>query len=156
MRRVSATVAIEAAEALDVQLVHPEARPPVRSRQGDAGIDLRCVEAFDLAPGERRKLPTGIAIALPAGVCGVVIPRSGLAANEGVAPFGGLIDPNFRGEIGVTLLNTSAETFRAEAGDRIAQLLLLPFWAPALRVVAELPESIDDRGASGWGSSGRA
>jgi dUTP pyrophosphatase len=70
-------------------------------------------------------------------------------------PVLGLIDPNFRGELAVTLLNTGAEPFRAEAGDRIAQLLLLPFWAPALAVVDALPPSPDDRGASGWGSSGR-
>jgi dUTP pyrophosphatase len=146
----------QATDELDVQLVHPAAQTPVRSRPGDAGVDLRCVEPFSLAPGARLKVPTGIAIALPPGVCGLVVPRSGLAANEGVAPFGGLIDPNFRGELCVTLLNTGDETFAAAAGDRIAQLLLLPFWAPALRIVDELPGASDDRGASGWGSSGRA
>jgi dUTP pyrophosphatase len=88
-------------------------------------------------------------------MCGLVVPRSGLAARHGVMPALGLIDPNFRGELCVTLLNTGAEPFRAEAGDRIAQLLLLPFWAPVLTVVDELPPSPDDRGAGGWGSSGR-
>ncbi|HYV17224.1 MAG TPA: dUTP diphosphatase [Conexibacter sp.] len=147
---LSATVLAE----LDVQLVRPGAVPPVRSRPGDAGIDLRCVEAVVLASGQRLKVPTGIAVALPPEVCGIVVPRSGLAANHGVAPFGGLIDPNFRGEICVTLANSGSELFEAAAGDRIAQLLLLPFWAPALNLVDELPGSPDDRGASGWGSSG--
>jgi dUTP pyrophosphatase len=140
---------------LQIQLVHPAARAPARSRSGDAGLDLRCVEPFDLAPGERRKVPTGIAIALPSQMAGLVVPRSGLAANEGVMPVLGLVDPNFRGELAVTLLNTSEMRFSAHPGDRIAQLLLVPFWAPSLRVVDALPASPDDRGVSGWGSSGR-
>lgn len=144
-----------AIDELEVQLLHPAAQPPGRSRPGDAGLDLRCVEDVLLEPGARTKVATGIAIALPPHVCGLVVPRSGLAARDGVAPFLGLIDPNFRGEICVTLLNSSGEAFTAAAGDRIAQLLLLPFWAPALRVVAELGAAPDDRGTDGWGSSGR-
>jgi dUTP pyrophosphatase len=144
-----------ALDDLEVQLLHPAARPPERSRPGDAGYDLRCLESVVLASGGRRKVATGVAIALPEGVCGLVVPRSGLAARHGVVPTLGLIDPNFRGELCVTLMNTGSEPFRAEAGDRIAQLLLLPFWAPALTVVDELPPSPDDRGVNGWGSSGR-
>jgi dUTP pyrophosphatase len=150
-----ATMSI-AIDELEFQLLRPGAQAPRRTRPGDAGLDLRCVEGFSLAPAQRRKVGTGIAIALPAGVCALVVPRSGLAANDGVAPFPGLIDPNFRGELCVTLLNTSGEQFTAAAGDRIAQLLLLPFWAPALRVVDALAASPDDRGTDGWGSSGRA
>jgi dUTP pyrophosphatase len=146
-----------AIDELEVQLLAPGAQAPRRTRAGDAGLDLRCVEGFQLAPGERRKVGTGVAIALPATVCGLVVPRSGLAANDGVAPFLGLIDPNFRGEVCVTLLNTSAAEFVAAAGDRIAQLLLVPFWLPQLRVVDALsPSADDDRGTDGWGSSGRA
>lgn len=145
-----------AIDELEVQLLAPGAQAPRRARPGDAGLDLRCVEGFRLAPAERRKVGTGIAIALPAAVCALVVPRSGLAANDGVAPFLGLIDPNFRGEICVTLLNTSAEEFAAAAGDRIAQLLLVPVWLPQLRVVDALSASSDDRGTDGWGSSGRA
>jgi dUTP pyrophosphatase len=144
-----------AVEELEVQLLREGARLPVRSRPGDAGYDLRCLEPVVLSRGGREKVPTGVAIALPAGICGLVVPRSGLAARHGVVPTLGLIDPNFRGEICVTLMNTGAEPFRAEAGDRIAQLLLLPFWAPTLSVVDELPPSTDDRGPQGWGSSGR-
>lgn len=144
-----------AIDELEVQLLAPGAQAPRRTRPGDAGLDLRCVEGFSLAPGERRKVGTGIAIALPACVCALVVPRSGLAADEGIAPFLGLIDPNFRGEVCVTLLNTAATEFVAPAGDRIAQLLLVPFWPAQLRIVDALTASPDDRGTDGWGSSGR-
>lgn len=147
---------LAAVDQLEVQLLHAEARAPQRSRPGDAGLDLRCLAPLELAPGARQKVPTGVAIALPDGLCGLVVPRSGLAARHGVLPTLGLIDPNFRGELCVTLRNTGDESFRAEAGDRIAQLLLVPFWAPAIAVVDELTAPRDDaRGTAGWGSSGR-
>lgn len=148
-------MAVHAVADLEVQLLHPQARAPERSRPGDAGLDLRCLAPLALPPGAREKVATGVAIALPEGTCGLVVPRSGLAARHGVAPVLGLIDPNFRGELCVTLVNHGAEPFAAQAGDRIAQLLLLPFWAPALSVVDALPPSPDDRGVAGWGSSGR-
>jgi dUTP pyrophosphatase len=154
VREAGAVTSI-AIDELEVQLLHPAARAPHRTRPGDAGLDLRCVEDLRLEAGARLKVSTGIAIALPPHVCGLVVPRSGLAARDGVAPFLGLIDPNFRGELCVTLLNSSGELFSAAAGDRIAQLLLLPFWSPALRVVEELGAPPDDRGKDGWGSSGR-
>jgi dUTP pyrophosphatase len=142
---------------LEVKLLHPSARPPARTRPGDAAYDLSCVEAFALEPGERRMVPTGIAIALPPGLAGLVLPRSGLANRHGIscvnAP--GLIDPNYRGELRVILVNLGQEPFAAEAGDRIAQLLLVPFVAPELRVVDELRDGGDDRGPNGFGSSGR-
>jgi len=142
-------------DALAVQLLHPDARAPERTREGDAGYDLRSVEAFELRPGERRTVPTGVAIALPEGVAGLVVPRSGLAARHGLSVVNGpgLIDPNYRGEIKVVLVNLGEHPFAAEVGDRIAQLLLVPFWSPELQVVDALPES--DRGANGFGSSGR-
>jgi len=142
-------------DELEVQLLRPGATVPERSRPGDAGYDLRCVEPVALSPGARAKVPTGVAMALPDGLCGLVVPRSGLAARHGVMPALGLIDPNFRGELCVTLVNGGAEPFEAAAGDRIAQLLLVPFWAPSLTVVDALPPSPDDRGEQGWGSSGR-
>jgi dUTP pyrophosphatase len=113
------------------------------------------VEGFTLAPGERRLVPTGIAVALPAGCCGLVLPRSGLAARHGVGVVNGpgLIDPNYRGEVKVVLINHSAEEFSADAGDRIAQLLVVPFAAPPVEVVSEL--SATERGEGGFGSSGR-
>jgi dUTP pyrophosphatase len=118
---------------------------------------LRCLDAFELAPGERAKVGTGVAIALPPGVAGLVVPRSGLAARHGLSVVNGpgLIDPNYRGEVCVVLVNLGDEPFQATAGDRIAQLLLVPFVTPELRVVDELPPSGDDRGPNGFGSSGR-
>lgn len=128
----------------------------MRSRPGDAGYDLCCLHAFELAPGEAAKVPTGLALAIPPGVAGLVLPRSGLAAKFRVtvvnAP--GLIDPNYRGEVCVLLQNLGTEPFAAQPGDRVAQLLLVPCWAPEMSLVNELPESGDDRGDGGFGSSG--
>ena len=145
-----------ATDRLDVQLLHPDARPPLRTRPGDAGYDLCCLQPFELAPGAAEKVPTGLALAIPPGVAGLVLPRSGLAARFRVtvvnAP--GLIDPNYRGEVCVLLQNLGTARFASEAGDRIAQLLLVPFWAPEMTLVNELPDAGDDRGAGGFGSSG--
>jgi dUTP pyrophosphatase len=147
-----------AVDQFHVRLLHPEARPPARTRPGDAAYDLRCAEGFSLWPRERATVATGVAVALPAGVAGLVVPRSGLAAQHGIslvnAP--GLIDPNYRGEIRIVLVNHGDARFEARAGDRIAQLLLVPFLAPDACVVDELPPSGDDRGENGFGSSGRA
>jgi dUTP pyrophosphatase len=143
--------------ALEVRLLHPDATPPARTRPHDAGYDLASVEAVVLAPGERRLVGTGIALAIPPGIAGLVTPRSGLAANHGVHPLNapGLIDPNYRGEIRVALHNAGDDPFAVDVGDRIAQLVLVPIWTPALAIVDELPASPDDRGEAGFGSSGR-
>jgi dUTP pyrophosphatase len=146
-----------ATDELQIRLLRPDAVPPARTRAGDAGFDLRCVEAFSLAPGERAMVGTGVAIALPDGLCGLVVPRSGLAARHGISVVNGpgLIDPSYRGELRVVLVNLGAERYDGEPGDRIAQLLLVPFAAPETRVVDELPASADERGENGFGSSGR-
>jgi dUTP pyrophosphatase len=142
---------------LQVRLLHPAATAPRRAHEHDAGYDLACVEGFTLWPGRRRTVGTGVAIALPAGVAGLVTPRSGLASRHGVtivnAP--GLVDPGYRGELRVTLLNTGDAPYAARAGDRIAQLLLVPFVAPEVRVVDGLDGGPDARGELGFGSSGR-
>jgi dUTP pyrophosphatase len=147
-----------ALDQLHVRLLRPGARAPARTRAGDAGYDLRSAESFSLWPGGRATVPTGVAIALPPGVAGLVVPRSGLASQHGISVVNGpgLIDPNYRGEIRVVLVNHGDARFEARAGDRIAQLLLVPFLAPETCVVAELPPSGDDRGENGFGSSGRA
>jgi dUTP pyrophosphatase len=102
-------------------------------------------------------VPTGVAVAIPPGMAGLVLPRSGLAFKHGIscvnAP--GLVDPNYRGELRVILINHGTEAFTAAAGDRIAQLLVVPFVAPELVVVESLPDGGDDRGVHGFGSSGR-
>jgi dUTP diphosphatase len=143
-----------AADTLSVRLLDPRARPPARTREGDAGYDLRCLDGFTLQPGERAMIGTGVAIALPPGIAGLVTPRSGLAARHGLSVVNGpgLVDPNYRGELRVVLVNLGEAEFTAQAGDRIAQLLLVRYWAPELQVVEELPPS--DREANGFGSSG--
>jgi dUTP pyrophosphatase len=102
-------------------------------------------------------VPTGVAVAIPPGMAGLVLPRSGLAHRHGIscvnAP--GLVDPNYRGELRVILINHGDEVFAAQPGDRIAQLLIVPFAAPEPVVVDALPEGGDDRGVNGFGSSGR-
>jgi len=148
-------VIADAVDALEVELLDPAARLPERARDGDAGYDLRTLEAFVLEPGARRLVATGIALALPPGVAGLVLPRSGLAARHGVTTLNspGLIDPNYRGEVKVVLHNAGSEPYEALAGDRIAQLLLVPFCTLPLRAVDALPPT--GRGAAGFGSSGR-
>ena len=133
-----------------------DAREPTRAHDGDAGYDLFAVEAATLAPGERASVGTGIALAIPDGWAGLVLPRSGLAARHGItipnAP--GLIDSGYRGEVRVLLLNADPrETFEVAAGDRIAQLLLVRHEAPDVVEVESLDETV--RGAGGFGSSGR-
>lgn len=150
-------MAATAVDRLEVRLLRPGAAPPQRTRPGDAGYDLRAAEPFSLAPGARATVGTGVALALPAGVAGLVVPRSGLAARHGISVVNGpgLIDPNYRGEVRVVLVNLGQEPFAGGAGDRIAQLLLVPCLAPAVAVVDALPAGPDDRGELGFGSSGR-
>ena len=107
--------------------------------------------------GERVTAPTGVAIALPPGVAGLGDPalRARRAARDTPVNGPGLIDPNYRGEIRVVLVNLGDARFEAAAGDRIAQLLLVPFVTPDACVVEVLPPSGDDRGENGFGSSGR-
>jgi dUTP pyrophosphatase len=128
---------------------------PAQAYEGDAGLDLAACERVGLAAGERAVVATGIAVAIPEGYAGLVLPRSGLAARHGLtivnAP--GLIDSGYRGEVKVILLNTDAdEAFVVEPGMRIAQLVLVEAGAVRLVEVEELPESA--RGTAGFGSSG--
>jgi dUTP pyrophosphatase len=134
--------------------VRADARLPERAYAGDAGLDLATCEAVRLGPGERALVPTGLAVAIPEGYAGFVQPRSGLAARDGITVVNspGLIDAGYRGEIQVVLLNTDRErTFTAEAGERIAQLVVLAVPELTLREVADLPPS--ERGVRGFGSS---
>jgi dUTP pyrophosphatase len=122
---------------------------------GAAGMDLRADEPVDLAPGERRLVPTGIAVALPPGWEGQVRPRSGLALKLGLgmvnAP--GTIDSDYRGEVGVILVNWGQERVRLARGERIAQLVVAPVTRASLVEVASLPDT--GRGDGGFGSTGR-
>ena len=134
----------------------PAATPPSRAHEGDAGYDLHAAEPVTLGPGERAVVGTGIALAIPDGHAGLVLPRSGLAFKHGIALVNapGLIDSGYRGELRVLLLNTDrAEAFEVAPGDRIAQLVIAAVATPAPVEVAELAGSA--RGEGGFGSSGR-
>jgi dUTP pyrophosphatase len=129
---------------------------PTRAHEGDAGLDLHACEAAHIGPGERWSVGTGIAVEIPTGHAGLVLPRSGLAQKHGIALVNapGLIDAGYRGELRVLLLNTDpAETFRIEPGDRIAQLVVVAIALPEPVETAELTAST--RGDGGFGSSGR-
>jgi dUTP pyrophosphatase len=141
---------------LRFQRLTEDAVVPTRAHPGDAGLDLYAIEAAHLGPGERWSVGTGVAVEIPEGHAGLVLPRSGLAREHGIALVNspGLIDSGYRGEIRVLLLNTDpAETFRIEPGERIAQLLLVPIAAGDPVEAEALAESA--RGEGGFGSSGR-
>ncbi len=144
---------------LDLPVVHldPDLPLPAYARAGDAGADLVARAGALLAAGGGRALvATGVAVAIPDGYAGLVLPRSGLALRHGVtllnAP--GLVDAGYRGELNVILLNTDpTHDYFVNRGDRIAQLVIVAVEAVAMTVVAELPGS--ERGTGGFGHSGR-
>lgn len=141
---------------LRVAKLKDEARLPTRAHAGDAGLDLYAGEAAHLGPGERWSVGTGVAVEIPEGHAGLVLPRSGLARDHGISLVNspGLIDAGYRGEVRVLLLNTDpAEVFRIEPGARIAQLVITPIALAEPVEVESLAESA--RGDGGFGSSGR-
>ena len=135
--------------------VTPDAHEPVYAHPGDAGADLCSTESVTIEPGERVVVGTGVALALPEGTVGLVTPRSGLAARSGLsivnAP--GVLDSGYRGEIKVCLINLDPrEPIRIAAGDRIAQLVVLPFIAARFVETDDLDAT--SRGVGGYGSTG--
>jgi dUTP pyrophosphatase len=141
---------------LAVAKLKGEALLPTRAHEGDAGLDLYACETAHIGPGERWSVGTGIAVEIPAGHAGLVLPRSGIAREHGISLVNspGLIDAGYRGEVRVLLLNNDpAETFRVAPGDRIAQLVLTPVAIAEPVLVESLSESA--RGDGGFGSSGR-
>jgi dUTP pyrophosphatase len=128
---------------------------PTRAHDNDAGLDLYAAESARLGPGARVRVGTGLAVQIPEGVGGLVLPRSGLALRHGVTLVNspGLIDPGYRGEVQVLLLNTdTTNEFQISVGDRIAQLLLVP----VVHASPLLADALDGsrRGEGGFGSSG--
>lgn len=142
---------------LPVVRLDPELALPAYARPGDAGADLVAREGVILAAGGGRAMvPTGVAVAIPEGYAGLVLPRSGLALRHGVtvANAPGLVDAGYRGELNVVLLNTDPDAaYEVQRGDRIAQLVIVAVEQVRLVVVDELPAS--ERGAGGFGHSGR-
>ena len=141
---------------IEIRRLHPDAVVPVPQHPGDAGGDLVAVETCELAPGARAAVATGLAIAIPHGFAGLVLPRSGLASRHGVtcvnAP--GLIDAGYRGEVKVALVNLDPhETYVVRRGDRVAQLVVVAVPEVRFDEVDTLPEST--RASGGFGSTGR-
>ena len=128
--------------------------PPTRAHKGDAGLDLTANENTVIPSKGWRLVPTGTKTAIPEGQAGLVCPRSGLAAKHGITVLNapGIIDAGYRGDIGVVLINHGAKPFEISAGDRIAQLLIMPF--TNLTPVGR-PLDTTDRGAAGFGSTGK-
>jgi dUTP pyrophosphatase len=140
------------------RLAHNQDLPlPIYATEGAAGMDLLAAvtEPMSIAPGQRTLIPTGLAIALPAGYELQIRPRSGLALRNGIvlpnSP--GTIDEDYRGEIQVIVLNTGNEPFRVERGTRIAQAVLAPVVRVAWNEVADL--DVTTRNEGGFGSTGR-
>lgn len=126
---------------------------PTRAHEDDAGLDLASAETLVIPSGQRRTVRLGTVVAIPTGHVGLLCPRSGLAAKHGITTLTvpGIIDSGFRGELRIVLFNTDPAPYRVRAGDRIAQLVIVPF--AALAPVAQLLD-ISDRGAAGFGSTG--
>ena len=140
---------------LEVSRLDPAAVLPTRAYLHDAGFDLYSVEDARIEPGARGDVRTGIAVAIPPGHAGLVLPRSGLAGRHGIALVNapGLIDSGYRGELRVLLLNTDREeAFSIQPGDRIAQLVVVAL--PAIELVEHAALAETERGARGFGSSG--
>lgn len=138
-----------------IKLLDRDMPAPAYAHESDAAVDLRSTVDMIVEPGARALVPTGIAVAIPFGFGGLVIPRSGLAVKHGVSVVNapGLIDSGYRGEIKVILLNTDeSEPFEIKRGDRIAQFAVVPMPPIQFQVVDSLEES--DRGAAGFGSTG--
>lgn len=141
---------------LKVKRLHPSAVVPRYARAGDAGLDVASVESLTLAPLERAAVRTGIALELPPGSLGFVLPRSGRALREGLTLSNspGLIDAGYRGELLVAVVNLGSAPVSIAEGDRIAQLLVLT--TPALEVVEVTELSPSERGDGGFGHTGRS
>lgn len=140
---------------LPFKRLDPEATLPERAHPGDAGLDLRSAVDLEVEPGARAMVPTGLAVAIPQGYAGLVLPRSGLASKQGLtlANAPGLIDAGYRGEVICAVVNLDREqAVRIGRGDRIAQLVIVAVPEVVSGFVDELPPST--RGAGGFGSTG--
>ena len=129
---------------------------PKQATAGSAGYDLcACMDAPQtIEPGERCVFPSGLAAEIPAGTAGFVFTRSGLGIKKGIHVTNGVgvIDSDYRGEIQIGLHNLSAEPYPVQPGERIAQMIIMPYFAPVIEEVTSLTET--DRGAGGFGSTG--
>lgn len=136
-----------------IKKLHDGAQLPARASNQDAGADLCCLDAFTLAPGERKLIPTGLAIEIPLGHYGRVGPRSGLAVKHGIDTMAGVVDSGYRGHLQVLLINLGHEAVSFAAGARIAQLIIERIAVCDFEWAEELGDT--ERGAGGFGSTGQ-
>ncbi|KAF1951928.1 dUTP diphosphatase [Byssothecium circinans] len=148
----SVAAAAGAEQSLQVQLLSDKAKAPTKGSAFAAGHDLYSARDVVIPARGRARVDTDISIAVPAGTYGRVAPRSGLAAKHGIDTMAGVIDADYRGQVGVILANLSEEDFEVKVGDRIAQLIVEKIAMPDVVVVTKLEESV--RGAGGFGSTG--
>ena len=143
--------------SIKVKKLRPGAHLPTYGTEFSAGADLyACLEEpVTIAPGETKKIPTGLAMEIPVGCAGLIYARSGLGTKQGLAPANkvGVVDSDYRGEFMVFLHNHSAETRTVSHGDRVAQLLVTPVYTPGFEETDELTDTA--RGAGGFGSTGK-
>ena len=142
---------------IEIKLLDVGIPVPRYQHEGDAGLDLPSRVDYVLEPGERAMIPTGIAVAIPQGYAGFVLPRSGLASRHGIALVNspGLIDSGYRGEVAIVMINTDKHNaFEIKRGDRIAQLVIQQVVEATTVEVKEL--DVTSRGAGGFGSTGKS
>lgn len=137
---------------LYIKKIRPTSVAPDYANEHDAGMDLYAAETVTIQAGQSGLVPTGIAMSIPEGYVGLIWDKSGLAVKHKLVTTAGVIDAGYRGEIQVALMNTGSEPYVAEAGKKIAQLLVQPVSLPTIIEVDELPDS--QRGANGFGSTG--
>lgn len=137
---------------IKIKKLHKDAITPKYTLAGDAGLDLFSIEDLSIDPGERKAVPTGIAIELPEGYVSLIWDKSGVALRGGIKSMGGVIERTYRGEYKIILLNTSKDRYIIKAGDKIAQLLIQPIITADVVEVKELSDS--PRGQGGFSSTG--
>ena len=143
---------IDRMHSLLVTKLHPDAQLPLRKSMGAAGWDLYSYDDVEIPPNGHRVISTGICISLPAGCYGRIAPRSGLAVTYGLDVLGGVIDPDYRGEIKIILQNNHSFTYGVDKRDRVAQLILEKYCVPPMYEVESLDTT--ERGENGFGSTG--
>lgn len=141
---------------LPVQLCYPHATPPTRAHANDAGLDLYAANTVTIPAGAIKKVPLGIAAAIPTGYVGLLVPRSGLG-SQGItlANSVGVIDAGYRGEIVAAMINHSRNSHTVTRGDRVAQLVITPIITPTVSITDSLPAPEDGRNTAGFGSTGK-
>jgi len=136
-----------------VKVLNKEGKMPTQGTSGSAGWDVYASESYNLAAGEWTKINLGIGLEMPSHLCALLVKRSGMAAKQGVCGQEGLIDSDYRGELGMTFVNHGTQEYHIQAGDRVGQLLFIPKLNIYLRSTTKLQDTA--RGKCGFGSTGK-